>query len=98
MIYEKPEVEIIAVEDEDIITASGNYSSSQDAVYAACGGYTGAPLNNFTCDNFGGYTRDNPPKNNATVYLNGGEYVFNAVGYGGHGNGQGGHWKCSKNN
>ena len=95
MIYEKPTVEIVAMNEEDIITASGtHYSSWSDAIKDNYNGYDSAQShgpNNFVCNHFGGIT--NPEKNVSKVVIGNNEYVFEYKG-----GGNGAHWKCSVNN
>ena len=89
MIYEKPAVEIVAIENENIFTASSGrtYNSPAEALSYTCGGYNGGATNNFSCSDFGGYNATNPPKQNTQVTIAGTTYVFDY---------KGNHWKLHK--
>ena len=90
--FERPQVEVIRFDVQDIICTSGGGSSTQsyatagDALTAECGGYNGGATNNFSCNDFGGYNASNPPSQNAQVTLGGGTYVFDY---------KGNHWKLA---
>ena len=92
MKYEKPSVEMIDFGSGAFFMALSSesvyYSSAQDALNQACGGYNGGATNNFTCSDFGGYNASNPPKQNCQVILSGGNtYVYDY---------KGNHWKLHK--
>ena len=93
MKYEKPEVGVVRFDSSTFIRTSGegavSYSSAGEALAALCGGYGSGhndKPNRFSCNVFGGYSDANPPKQNDTVTVGGGVYVFDYVGN---------HWKCS---
>ena len=88
MKYTKPEIEVIGVDNDIFMAGSGNYSSAQEALNAACTGYNGGATNNFSCSDFGGYNASNPPTQNTQVTIGGGTYVFDY---------KGNHWKQHKN-
>ena len=90
MKYEKPAVEVVAFDFSEFMICSSNpisYNSAQEALAVNCGGYNGGGTNNFTCNNFGGYSAANPPSQNAQVTIEGTSYVFDY---------KGNHWKQHK--
>ncbi len=87
MTYERPMAEVVRFEQGTaFMTGSVNFSNASEALAASCGGYNGAPTNNFACSDFGGYNAGNPPHQKSEVTLANGVYVFDFVGN---------HWKCS---
>lgn len=93
MMYEKPEVDVVAFDFSEFMTSSGSspvsYNSAQEALTYTCGGYNGGSTNNFSCNSFGGYSAANPPTQNAQVTIEGTTYVFDY---------KGNHWKQHKGN
>ena len=91
MKYEQPAAEVVAFDFPEFMASSSEgptgYASAQEALFAVCGGYNGGKTNQFSCGSFGGYSAQNPPKQNAQVTIQGTTYVFDY---------KGNHWKLHK--
>lgn len=84
MKYEKPQVEVILFDNDNIFMAvSGIIDSYAAALKSECTGVSG-DAKKFTCGKFGSYG-PNPPQDARVTVGDGSVYVFNY---------NGNHWQC----